>query len=130
MLAHSKAALYGYTLVIRTAHPGAPPTALGWTDHKTRTCYIYADRLWGFGFGVWEKVALHEVGHARWHVKSRTPGWWRSIRKFTNAPSDQRVEEDYCEVYSRTAKHFLGVGYTFQSPRPSALKMAWLKLRL
>lgn len=128
-LARSRAAVYGYKVVERLAHKGAPITALGWTDHITKTCFVYNDRCDNVAALI-RKVALHEVGHARWKVKRRTPAYWRSIRRFTAVLSDQRVEEDYCEVYSKSIKPEMGIGYSLRAPVPSKVKLAWLRMYL
>lgn len=131
--AEAKARVYSYRVVQRNAFPGAPVGTLGWTDHSTRTCYVFIDRLTSFSVSGRPKaaraVAMHEVGHARWRARlNGTPNmvnYWRYVRGGTLG-TDQQVEEDYCEVYSYCGDFQSGISYTFRSPVPTSSKIAIL----
>lgn len=141
--ARYRAGMYGYTLVLRTSFndpddeiPGNP---LGWTDHSTKRCYVFTDKFSIFSAIMRPraicKVALHEVGHARWKARSASRNmvtYWRDVRD-ASLGTAQQVEEDYCEAYSyyiftRTNIWGLtpvqaGVSYAFRSPVPSVSRI-------
>lgn len=131
-----RAAIYGYRLVLRDSFDSddIPGNPLGWTDHRNRICYVFTDRFDIFTplstkLKAILKVALHEVGHARWRNVRRTPNYWRYVRGGWLG-TDQQVEEDYCETYSyyiwqkentwgQTVVQ-AGISYSFRSPVPTA----------
>lgn len=137
--ARYRAGMYGYTLVLRNSFPEAPVNVLGWTDHETKRCYVFTDKLTIFSAimrpRVTLKIALHEVGHARWKARSASRNmvtYWRDVRDASLGTS-QQVEEDYCEAYSyyiwsRTniwglTPVLAGVSYSFRPPTPTVSRI-------
>lgn len=137
--AEAKAAAYNYTVVQRAAHAGAPSNALGWTDHSTRTNYVYTDRIDNLPLASQQpaarKVGMHEVGHDRWKARDAAiddmHDWWRYIRRsaFTGYTL-QSIEEDYAETYSWCKDVQAGVSYTWLSPRPTTTDLQRLCVEL
>lgn len=126
--AQAKAGAYNYVVVQRDAFEGAPGYALGWTDHTTRRNYVFVDRIAELPVDsrpkVARKIGMHEVGHSRWRARGHSipdmHDWWRYIRRsaFTGY-SEQKIEEDYAETYSRCKDFQTGVSYTWRNPRPT-----------
>lgn len=130
--AQAKATAYRYT-VVQTASSNVsdevPGNVLGWTDHSVRRCYVFTDRIANLPLSsrakVARKIAMHEVGHVRWKARSRSiddmHGWWKLVRRASfSGRTDQSIEEDYCECYSRCNDYQTGVSYTLLSPVPTS----------
>lgn len=138
--AKGKAAVYRYSVVqanTTSVSDEVPAGVLGWTDHATRRCYVFLDRIANLPaatrYRVARKIAMHEVGHVRWRARrlSLVPqgitmvDYWRFARG-DDLGSSQQVEEDYCETYSRLKDPQTGVSYSWRDPTPTGATLSGL----
>lgn len=131
--AAAAAAAYRYTVVqcnVTDINDEAdPPNSPGWTDHSTRRCYVFLDRIPPGTFtqrqAAARHVGMHEVGHVKWKARSRSisdmHGWWKLVRRASfSGESNQEIEEDYAECFSRCRDYQATTGYVTLSPHPTS----------